>query len=153
MSSSLFHVIYRSRASSPFAELQLGELLTHCRVYNHQHRLSGLLLYQHGVFLQVLEGEQTSLSRLYAKILRDPRHHAIEQLSAGPLPRRLFPDRSMGFATATEPLRHLTGYVNPSTGTYLLPRAHNTPAEVLTLLRDFSTTLPPGTATTISLPA
>lgn len=121
---SLYHLIYESRATQPFADRDLLELLRHSRGYNAQRNITGLLLYSPGGrFLQVLEGEQAEVEALYQRIGRDARHTACVALLAGPLATRRFAEWRMGFRAA----RHLTdlpallGHVDTSSPDFLLP--------------------------------
>jgi hypothetical protein len=56
-----------------------------------------MLLYKGGNFLQVLEGPEEGVLRLYQKISRDPRHGDVMLLTKEPIQERQFPDWSMGF--------------------------------------------------------
>ena len=99
--ATLHHLIYRSQATALLHEADLPALLQQARSHNYQEDLSGLLLYFQGQFLQVLEGPEPALNRLYARIRADPRHHNLLTLAHGPIAARSFPDWRMGFATAT----------------------------------------------------
>jgi hypothetical protein len=56
-----------------------------------------MLLFKEGNFLQVLEGEESEVMKLYETIARDPRHHGQSILDKGELEQRQFADWSMGF--------------------------------------------------------
>lgn len=62
---------------------------------NERDGLTGALLVGERHFLQVLEGSRTALGACMTRIMRDPRHEAIELISAGEVPARLFADWSM----------------------------------------------------------
>ncbi len=47
--------------------------------------------------MQVLEGEETVVKALYAKITKDPRHHHVITLIEGPIDQRFYPNSSMAF--------------------------------------------------------
>lgn len=93
----LIHLIYCSTATHEMSEAELLELLQVAREQNPQLRLTGMLLYGGGVFLQVLEGPAASVDMLYKKLERDPRHHSLFLLEREPISERSFPDWSMGF--------------------------------------------------------
>ena len=123
-SMSLYHLIYESRATQPFSDLDLLGLLRHSRGHNAQRDLTGLLLYSaEGRFLQVLEGTKTEVDALYQRISQDTRHTACVVLRAGPLAARRFAEWRMGFRAT----RHLTdmaallGHVDTSSPDFLLP--------------------------------
>lgn len=132
----LFSLVYSSRASGNFRDSALTALLRQARAHNQQARLSGLLLYGQGQFLQVLEGAEPTLSELYARIQADPRHRDVRLLAYGPIAARSFPDWRMGFAATDENL------VAKVTGFLPLPAAPGLAAHPPTalgqLLRDFA---------------
>jgi hypothetical protein len=59
-----------------------------------------MLLHHGRSFLQVLEGDELILRRLFSRIERDPRHHQVSVVDASTLfgDRRSFGDWSMGFS-------------------------------------------------------
>lgn len=75
------HLLYRSRALTPLSESQLTTLVEQSRAYNEKHRITGLLCYSQGHFVQVLEGSATDVHALYARIRQDKRHHQVQTLS------------------------------------------------------------------------
>lgn len=96
--SSLSAVIYRSRAVSPQADLDLLYLLAHARQRNEALGLSGLMIYDRGFFFQWLEGDDVPLGKVWNSIRRDPRHRDLLVLADQPIPVRLFDDWHMQFA-------------------------------------------------------
>lgn len=120
----LYHLIYESRATQPFSDLDLLALLRHSRGHNAQRDITGLLLYSpEGRFLQVLEGKRAEVEALYQHISQDARHTACVVLLAGPLATRRFAEWRMGFRAT----RHLTdmaallGHVDTSSADFMLP--------------------------------
>ncbi|UOQ74109.1 BLUF domain-containing protein [Hymenobacter cellulosilyticus] len=97
LDTSIYQLLYRSQAVGPMAEQHLQQLLEWSRAYNAQHRITGLLLYSEGHFVQVLEGPQEEVRTLYARIQQDVRHQRIVTIGEGPEPVRRFADWSMGF--------------------------------------------------------
>ena len=111
MAERLFQLIYLSSATSLFSREDLVTLLVHCRANNERNHLTGMLLYKDGNIMQVLEGEQTAIERVFAAISQDPRHKGIIVLSKGEIPQREFGEWSMGFRDLGDPaLRRLQGY-------------------------------------------
>ena len=110
----LYHIIYHSLASGEGMSPEgLAELLRKARAHNQNNRLTGLLLYAANTheFVQVIEGPQDEVERLYEKIAYDPRHKHSFVLHRGPATGRMFPDWRMGFVPAlTQDLRTTTGY-------------------------------------------
>jgi len=56
-----------------------------------------MLLYLEGKFIQVLEGRENEVRKLYGKICNDPRHKRVITVVEGNSPSRVFIDWSMGF--------------------------------------------------------
>jgi Sensors of blue-light using FAD len=93
----MYHLIYISYANAPFSETELVGLLQKCRANNKSKDITGMLLYLRERFIQVLEGDQTLVKRLYNKIEKDPRHKKVSIVLEGQSPERIFKDWSMGF--------------------------------------------------------
>jgi Sensors of blue-light using FAD len=47
---------------------------------NRMDHITGMLMHADGVFVQLIEGPREAVNHLWARILRDPRHHAVVQL-------------------------------------------------------------------------
>jgi hypothetical protein len=106
----MMQLIYRSAARTRFSQQELAELLTRARTNNEQLGLTGMLLYDDGSFLQILEGEREPLFTLYARILSDPRHNDITKLLEREIDERQFGDWKMGFVSVTHLGAALPGY-------------------------------------------
>ncbi len=83
-------VAYVSRAVETFDQARLDRLLRHSRRNNRKLDLTGLLLYENGLFLQVLEGPPNALWRLYKVIEADPSHTEVEKVAERPIREREF---------------------------------------------------------------
>ena len=94
---NLTHIIYASIAASAFDAAELKALLQKIRVKNSERGITGMLLYTSGSFFQVLEGEDTTLADLFAKIAADPRHKNVTKIIQEPITRRDFSDWTMGY--------------------------------------------------------
>lgn len=79
------------------AAAQIEDILMKSREYNSKQKVSGVLLYRGGLFLQLLEGSQEAVETLYRKIEKDPRHGNVIQLFSVVNNERLFEDWSMAF--------------------------------------------------------
>jgi hypothetical protein len=99
---SVYQVLYHSCTRAAPSDDQLQELLRQSRAYNAQHGITGLLLYSDGHYVQVLEGPQSAVQALYARIQQDPRHEQVVTVSAGPGPQRQFAEWSMGFGRVVQ---------------------------------------------------
>ena len=103
-------MIYSSAAVAPFTETELGQLLARARVKNESLGVTGLLLYDDGSFLQVLERSEQVLDQLYVTIERDKRHHRVVALLRREVEDRYFEQWRMGFTALSSVSRHLPGY-------------------------------------------
>ncbi|MEL6301561.1 MAG: BLUF domain-containing protein [Pseudomonadota bacterium] len=90
-------VAYVSRAVAKFDKARLDSLLRHSRRNNRKLDLTGLLLYEDGLFLQVLEGPPNALWELYEVIEADPSHTEVEKVAERPIRQREFGLWRMGF--------------------------------------------------------
>ncbi|MFS4415103.1 BLUF domain-containing protein [Maribacter sp. 2307ULW6-5] len=90
-------LIYRSKAIETFTLPDIYAMLSNAKDYNAAHGITGCLLYHNGHFLQLLEGEEENLERLFDKIVRDRRHQDVETLKHVHLRQRLFNEWSMAF--------------------------------------------------------
>ncbi len=86
----------------------LRVLLATSRKNNAELGVTGMLLYKDGNFMQVLEGEEVAVRRLYARIAADPRHGSEITLQEGFSEGRQFPDWSMGFRDLNSPEERAT---------------------------------------------
>jgi hypothetical protein len=74
---------------------ELADLLRGARANNANLGITGALFYAQGSFLQALEGERSSVNRLYARIAQDSRHQDCEILLCNAIDRRWFAQWSM----------------------------------------------------------
>jgi hypothetical protein len=102
----LTQLIYTSRAVKPFTPQELEHLLDRARTRNLLCAITGMLLYDYGAFLQVLEGPEKGVNEVFGWIERDPMHRSIQVLEREPIAERAFADWSMGFVDlGSAPLR------------------------------------------------
>ena len=109
--STLFSLIYVSSAVETFSNEELVSLLQTRRGNNTADRVTGMLLYKEGNFMQVLEGEEEKVRRLHDRIQRDPRHRGLITLLEQRTAERQFSGWSMGFRNLSDPgVRETPGY-------------------------------------------
>jgi hypothetical protein len=89
-------IVYVSRAAEPMDAAALESLLEASRARNRRERVTGMMLYAYGGFVQQLEGEAEAVDRVFASIARDPRHQDVRVLSRRPISRRRYGDLAMG---------------------------------------------------------
>ena len=72
-------------------------LLKQSRTRNARNRVTGMLLYRDGHFMQVLEGDEADVMKIFADIENDKRHKSVDVLRAEYIQYRNFPNWTMGF--------------------------------------------------------
>jgi Sensors of blue-light using FAD len=129
----MFHLIYTSGARQDFGAADLKKLLTHSRSNNERVKVTGMLVYHDEAFLQVLEGDESSVRQTFKRIENDPRHAGLailrSQKSFGE--RRIFGDWSMGFANASSNAHVLKGFVDLALGQNLATLSETQAMELL----------------------
>ena len=93
----MFYLVYVSSCRGLMSRSSVQHLLQECVERNGPLGITGILLYQSGNFLQLLEGRQEVVKTLFAQIARDPRHHQVTRVLSGNAPARLFPNWSMAY--------------------------------------------------------
>jgi len=93
----MYYMVYMSCAVKPMNYDELSALLQQCRDNNHKRGITGMLLYQNGTFMQMLEGEKQVVSDLFDVIRKDDRHTGVHIVLTGDIAERNFEDWSMGF--------------------------------------------------------
>src|SRR6478735_2944782 len=91
------NIVYLSTAVTLLNDDQLIDILTSARKNNAERDVSGMLLYSEGTFIQVLEGEDTQVDAIFAKIETDPRHKNLITLINGSIVHKNFARWAMGF--------------------------------------------------------
>lgn len=99
----VFRLIYISSPTRDMSSQELKDLLEWCLGYNPPNGITGLLLYRPGMFMQVLEGEESEIRALYTRIKRDTRHRDVTDVSSGNVPMRRFDHWSMAFRDLRDP--------------------------------------------------
>jgi hypothetical protein len=100
----LIELLYCSvSVPSKLTHVDLDYILASARRRNVAEKITGLLLYYRGEFVQILEGEKESVINMYEKnIGTDPRHTALNKVHQNTISHRSFSEWSMGFVGAAE---------------------------------------------------
>ena len=93
----MYSLIYSSKAIDTFGSDQIYEMLNLSRTYNFKNEITGCLLFHQRKFIQLLEGSESNIHKLYQKILNDKRHEAVSLLREERSDHRIFSDWSMAF--------------------------------------------------------
>lgn len=92
----LKRLTYISRLSLLLTEKEIENIGSVSAYNNSKFDITGLLVYFHGLFFQIIEGDNEAVELLYEKIKQDCRHTDILCLkSENDIQERLFPDWSM----------------------------------------------------------
>lgn len=85
-------LIYASQASKPLSLLEFAAIVDASRLSNFQEKITGMLLYCEGQFMQCIEGPRDSVSRLQDKLARSGKHHSMVELTRNPVAVRQYAD-------------------------------------------------------------
>jgi len=113
VSTNLIHIVYVSIASKDLNEIDLELLLKDIRSKNKEKKITGLLLYNNGSFIQVIEGEKETIQSVFSIIKNDLRHSNVVKLHEDNIEKRAFPDWCMGFRKiSTKSASKIPGFSN-----------------------------------------
>jgi hypothetical protein len=132
----LYTLVYLSSATDALNDEELGNILEISRTNNFQIGVSGVLIYCDGNILQVLEGLEESVYKVFNKIKADPRHTNLITLQSRDISVRNFENWSMGYRTSNKAeFKQIEGYLNLQT--QLKNNVNDGMNQVKTLLVDF----------------
>ncbi len=97
----------------------LREIVSVSQRNNGRDGVTGFLLFDKTWFVQILEGEQAQVSATYTRIARDPRHAGTSVMDVRNVPRRAFPDWTMGGAMRTPEVEEI--YLQHGIGSVIEP--------------------------------
>ena len=89
--------ISESKIKPRKAKSELYRIIATARAFNPTVGITGALIYTGTHFAQVIEGDETAINELIAKIARDSRHGEISIVARDPLTKRRFSDWSMAY--------------------------------------------------------
>ena len=96
----IYQLVYISRASTELDDDELDRILAGAREENGGLDVTGMLLYHDKSFIQVLEGEQETVEKLFARIEKDRRHKETNVVLRTSVDERAFDGWSMGYKRA-----------------------------------------------------
>jgi len=91
----LIRLIYVSKAVDAQTHTLTDSILRKAHAWNTRHEITGVLCEGQGMFLQALEGERGTVTRLYARIFADPRHKDLELIHCESITQRRYGEWSM----------------------------------------------------------
>lgn len=86
----MYTICYVSSARVGITQEELTKLFGITEENNSAHNITGILLYESGKFLQVLEGNEVVLKNLFEKIEADSRHNNIFVILNQKCKRKIF---------------------------------------------------------------
>jgi hypothetical protein len=92
----LVRLMYASRATETVRPEVLNAILRKSTQNNPAVGVTGVLCFSGDIFLQVLEGGRSQVSKLYNRIAQDPRHTDVVMLSYEEIDERSFAGWAMG---------------------------------------------------------
>jgi hypothetical protein len=91
----LYRLAYASLVNKKLDKTDLRQILSKSINNNGRDNIGGALLFNAGIFLQVLEGSRAGVNATFRRIAKDDRHERIELLGFEPAKTRLFKAWSM----------------------------------------------------------
>jgi hypothetical protein len=107
---SLTRLVYFSKNKMPIdgsVAVQLKQILASAIKNNAHLAVTGGLVFNRNYFMQVLEGDRSTVTKLFTTISGDTRHDQIELMDVKDARERLFGAWSMGFASTPELIKEL----------------------------------------------
>ncbi len=92
----MIRLLYCSQATPGVSDDQIQNILLVARRNNKALGITGVLVHGGGMFMQVLEGPEQAVLRLYVKILDVRRHRGSRIIYNTPAKEQVFKDWSMG---------------------------------------------------------
>ncbi len=93
--SHLQTLAYVSTASHEPSESDLLGLAYGAQRFNESAGVTGLLIFDRGEFLQVIEGPESAIAEVFERIAKDSLHHDIRVFVSEPIETRFYPDWAM----------------------------------------------------------
>jgi hypothetical protein len=97
MEEPIRQLVYVSNAEFGILPQDIEGILSLSRKNNADLKVTGILVYADGVFIQVLEGDHKTIGDLYDKISDDRRHNKVALISDQFCNERTFPGWSMAY--------------------------------------------------------
>jgi hypothetical protein len=120
MTTNLCRLVYYSlnRIQGSEAELtaEVETILESARRNNAVVGVTGALIFNAGMFAQVLEGNRPDVEFTFERIQRDVRHGDVQVLAFEETANRAFPSWSMGFVGRSQAHQNLFTHIGEATG-------------------------------------
>ncbi|RYG08749.1 MAG: BLUF domain-containing protein [Chitinophagaceae bacterium] len=90
-------MVYISSAKLGLSEREIINIVDNAKINNQKIEVTGILLFNSGNFMQLVEGDAPTVEALYERIRYDNRHTDVKLLLKEPITHRNFSDWTMGF--------------------------------------------------------
>lgn len=97
MAENIIQKVYYSISNHEVTPHFINGILEQARLNNEKIGVTGCLLYHNNVFLQLLEGEEKTIDKLFDKIATDNRHKEVTLVCEEKVEQRIFPNWSMAY--------------------------------------------------------
>jgi hypothetical protein len=118
--ADLYRLVYVSKNRIPGTDAEVvaavESILKASQATNAALHITGALIFNSGMFAQVLEGARRDIETLIERIMRDERHSDVEVLVFDRAASRAFPDWSMGFIGRSREDENLFAHVGTASG-------------------------------------
>ena len=99
MNTKIYRLVYCSRNRIPGSveevNVEIQEILAKSRKNNAEAGVTGALLYNSGIFAQILEGSLSAVEATFERVQQDVRHSEVTLVENGPITARSFGNWSM----------------------------------------------------------
>lgn len=93
-----FQLLYSSNSTEYFdVSVDIDGILNSSKKFNEANGITGVLIYKGGVFLQLLEGDESKVRTLFDKISSDQRHEDLEVVYQGKIDKKIFAHWTMAY--------------------------------------------------------
>ncbi|WP_158974601.1 BLUF domain-containing protein [Cellulophaga sp. L1A9] len=93
----MFELSYKSVAGLELSKEDILAIRDTAIRTNEEHDITGCLVFYNNHFIQILEGNEVLVKKVFSKIAEDNRHSNIQVLYEGEKDQRFFPDWNMAF--------------------------------------------------------
>lgn len=130
----IHQLLYISFASGPVRKLMIKEILAKASVNNPKLEVTGILICNSNIFMQLLEGKKENVEEVMERIKADSRHDQITIVYEGENTDRLFPNWSMAYKDINDFNKEILDMIIPY---FSLEKAINSGDEILKLISSF----------------
>jgi hypothetical protein len=135
MKKDIYQLVYVSESKYAFDIAELDALLEKANKRNKALDITGVLIYNRGTFIQLLEGRDGSVRNLFDIIKSDKRHGSVQEIFEQYTEKRLFEHWTMAFKKYEDlnldVREKIDAYINSCTNSEVLTNLDDT----LTLLK------------------